>query len=150
MTEAVATADPVSQKQFAIANEALDKYNETVKADMNDILDVKKSEKTFSKHLDQYAFPKSSYILAIVSVSLTSSLAPLYGYFMMGVMSDMNKTAFENATKSKQGLEEENVLDVVLPWVLYMVITAVILGLTTTLSVLFMSKVSMNIVGGMR
>lgn len=114
---------------------------------MKDILDVKKNASAFKKHLDQYAYPKCNFILGLVMVTLTSTIAPMYGWFMMGCMNDMNVAAFKNESNSsmlKQGLitepvEEESVLDAVLPWVMFMILAAVVIGITTTLSKMFMS-----------
>lgn len=123
-----------------IAEERLRKYNDSVKTDLDGILNPKFAEKTLKLRIDLYTKPGSCVVAGIAFTCIFAVIAPFYGWFIMAAMNAINASVFE----------EKNVLDESQIWIILMAVGAAVIGLTKAISYCLLARVTENVITGVR
>lgn len=107
---------------------------------MQDVLDPKLADKTFSKKLGKYAEPVYALVIAAISTCIFAITAPLFGWFLMKVMAEINISYFFG----------ESVIDAALPWCLVMLLASIIMWIFKSLAGVMIVRISENITMNIR
>ena len=129
------TMDPVSRKMLQEAEEKRIAEEAKIVIDLDHITNPKKSSATFRKNLAQFINKPTVMIACLLSICV-GIIQPLYGWFILKVMYEMNMSAF-----SKKPVFDES-----LRWILCMLFGGVLLGFCKSGSMILLSRVAEKIV----
>lgn len=118
------------------ADELLKEYNDKVTADMDDVLNPKKQEKTFSNAVNAHAKPTWKLVVSFLGVFITGGVCPLYGWWVMESMNKMNMAAFKGLSA----------WDEALPWILIMFGACVVLFIAKSIAGVLTSHITANVI----
>ena len=98
-----------------------------------------------------YSKPIWMILLGFLGKAIFGLIAPLYGYFVMSTMGEMNEGYAEREIAKLNNTEpEETVLEKALPWCYIMIAAAILIFFGKALGGVMLEKVSENITGKVR
>ena len=107
---------------------------------MDDLVNPKKAESTYKKIMETYTMPQWASIAGISLAAIVGIVAPMYGWFLMEAMNQMNFAAFGDA----------DVMDATLPWCGAMLGGSVMLFIAKGGSGIFLTRVAENVIASVR
>ncbi len=141
----VKEADPVAKAKLIEAEKMRVAYEHALDDEMEYILNPKKQESYYNKTLNKYAQPTCYRVAGILCVLGMGIIAPLYGWWIMEAMNNMN----EQFVLKSLGLEYD-VMGKVLPWCGIMLAGATVIFVTKAFSGVFLNYVAENLTTGIR
>ena len=108
--------------------------------------------------MQKYSDQTGLLVIGVLLVAIFAIIAPFYGWFIMGAMNSMNETYFEVTPTLENGLpnplydanSDKTVLGEVAPWILYMCIGAIFMGLTKAVSMISLTRITETITTNVR
>ncbi len=120
---------------------------------LEDLSDVKKSSKVYSSHLSQYSKPCYIIAIGIFFALIAGLIAPMFGFFFVKNMFSTMTAQFE-INMSKIGLfpvdDVRTVIESIIEWVIWMIISAVIIFVAKAISAICFAFVGEKITQGVR
>jgi len=93
-----------------------------------------------------YAKPGWMIFLGFIGTAIFAIVSPMYGYFIMKTMNELNAGYGERLLGTLDG----TVLEKALPWCIVMIIGAVVIFISKAVGGVLLSRVSENITGKVR
>ena len=125
--------------------------NNELNEQLDDLINPKKQKGTFRKIMNSYSKPLWMILIGFLGKAIFGIVAPLYGYFIMKTMNELNEGYAEREIAEMNNTEpEETVLEKSLPWCYIMIAAAFLIFLGKALGGVMLSKVSENITGKVR
>lgn len=130
--EEIKERDPVAAAKLQEAEARRIEYEEKIAEGMQDVLDPKLAEETFRKKLGKYAEPMSAMVISCIATCIFAITAPLFGWFLMKVMAEINISYFLG----------ESVIDAALPWCGIMLAASFVMFIGKSLAGVMIARVS--------
>lgn len=138
--KAVKESDPRAKAKLIEAEKARLDKEAMILEDMDDLINPKTSSDTYGKIMKSYTRPTWASIAGVSLAAVVGIVAPMYGWFIMEAMNQMNFAAFG----------ETDVMDATLPWCGAMLLGSIILFIAKGGSGIFLTRVAENVIASVR
>ena len=139
--------DPIAKAKMLEAQKLLKAESNSLKWQLDDLINPKKQGSTFNDMMKNYAKPSWMILLGIFATMIFAVISPMYGWFIMEAMNGLN-AGYVDRLRAQNGLpvlSEDTVFERALPWCIVMIIGSVGLFITKGIGYTFLSKISENI-----
>lgn len=138
--KAIHETDPKAKAKLIEAEKTRLDKEAAILEDMDDLVNPKKAERTYGLIMATYTRPQWSSIAGVALAGVVGIVAPMYGWFIMEAMNQMNFAAFGG----------NDVMDATLPWCGAMLLGSIVLFIAKGGSGIFLARVAENVIEGVR